>query len=393
MINLNNINKLWEELCVSKQYRHLFCVIYKELNDEDNQKIYQKEINELMSVKNDINILKSNIELRQNIIEDISKLNDDLNKEVVNKNNDKKEIIINEMSSKIEILREKTINVCFSMKKLKNELYGLKNLDKFDIDILSEKFNFDKNYIIKMKSELNFLKEGFAKYYFNINNDQTPFLLGASDKNLEKNEKKLETDIKMRVVPLKKEIENDIIECIYYIYQELIAYQNEKVSKNILMRISPLRRKNNTKENNNLNIINGKEDNNILSKKPSREIFNLKINNNKNYIYSKKKFLKIDKNGNNILLKQYKSHKNSKNENKNNSIRLNYNNPLILPNNPPKKEKVAGTNKNNNNIIPKENNISFRAYDNNINEEEEDKALLYYNDFEKDKDSKVKTKE
>ena len=46
MINLNNINKLWDELCISKTYRKLFCVIYKELNDEDKQKIYQKKINE-----------------------------------------------------------------------------------------------------------------------------------------------------------------------------------------------------------------------------------------------------------------------------------------------------------------------------------------------------------
>ena len=384
IINLNNINKLWDELCVSKKYRHLFCVIYKELNDEDKQKIYQKEINELMAVKNDINILKTNIELRGNIIEDISKLNDDLNKEVINKNKDKKENIINEISKKIEILRERTINVCFSMKKLKNEIYCLQNLDKFNIDVLSEKFNFDKNYIIKMKGELKFLKEGFAKYYFNINNDQTPFLLNASDRNLEKIEKieKNESDIKIHIIPLKKEMENNIIECIYYIYQELIAYQNEKVNKNILMRISPLKRKNNNNENNNLNIINGKEENilnnNLIFKNSSIEKNNLKVKNNKNYTYIKKKFLKIDKNGNNILLKQFKSHKNARNE-KNKSIRLNYNNPLILPNNTSKENKKININKIDK--IPKEKNISFYAYENK--NKEEDKALSYVNDINK----------
>ena len=80
-------------------------------------------------------------------------------------------------------------------------------MDKYDIDLLSEKFNFDKNYLIKMKSELNFLKKGFAKYFFNIENDQTPFLLNASQKNIENNK----SNINFYIVPLKKEIENDII--------------------------------------------------------------------------------------------------------------------------------------------------------------------------------------
>ena len=47
-------------------------------------------------------------------------------------------------------------------------------MDKYDINVIAEKFKFDKNYFIKMKNELNFLKET-AKYYFNLNNDQTHF--------------------------------------------------------------------------------------------------------------------------------------------------------------------------------------------------------------------------
>ena len=221
MINLNNINKLWDELCVSKSYRNLFCVIYKELNSEDKQKIYQKEINEIISIKNDINKLKLNIGKRLNIIKEIFILNNQLNLEITNNNNKEKNInqkienIINEISKKIEILREITINICFSMKKIKYGLNGIKNLDKYDIDLLSEKFDFDKNYLIKMKCELNFLKEGFIKFYFNIENDQTPFLLNTSQKNEENNK----SNNNFHIIPLKKEIENDIIECIYYIYQ------------------------------------------------------------------------------------------------------------------------------------------------------------------------------
>jgi len=267
LINLNKIIKLWDELSVIKNYRKLFCVIYKELDDEDKEELYQRETNELISIKNDINTLKNYIELRLNTIKEIFELNKKLNTEIINKDIKSNENIINEISDKIGILRSHTVKVCQSMKKLKLVLNGVKNLDKYDIDIIAEKFKFDKNYLIKMKGELNFLKEGFAKYYFNVKYDQTPFLLKTSEKN-----KINEKEPFIHLVPLDKELKNEIMECSYYIYQELIAYQNEKVNNKILRCISPLKRvilKNNQDEE---KIINGKEENNI----------NLKNNDNNN---------------------------------------------------------------------------------------------------------------
>ena len=385
MINLNNINKLWDELCVGKSYRNLFSVIYKELNDEDKQELYQKEINELISIKTEINNLKSNIDIRLNTIKELSELNNKLNNEVIKNNNNQNENIINEISKKIEILRENTINVCLTMKKLKNELNGIKNLDKYDIDLISEKFDFDKNYIIKMKGELNFVKEGFIKYYFNIEKDQTPFLLEASENCISKKNNN-ENSQKLYIVPLNKEIKKNILECIYYIYQELIAYQNEKVNKNILKRISPLKRNseyNSNPESNKPKIINGKEENNnninnnnLILKKSSSAINNLRINDQnlkKNilnikdkYIYSKKKFLNINKNGNNLFLNQIKNQRNKK-DNKNLSIGLKFKNPLIIQNNFQRKSEI---NKKKNiidsNTIQNEKNKNYYSEDNKI---------------------------
>ena len=293
IINLNNIIKLWNELSINNTYRNLFCVIYKELDDEDKEELYQRETNELLSIKNDIKDLKDNIELRLNTIKEISELNTKLNTEIINKDSKSNEIIINEISDKIGTLRQHTVNVCHSMKKLKYELNGLNNLDKYNINAIAEKFNFDKNYLIKMKGELNFLKEGFAKYYFNINNDHTPFLLRASEKSKISNDK----DPFYHLIPLKQELKNEILECTYYIYQELIAYQNEKVNKRILRCISPLKRGlkinenesqyNNVKETNNQNfILNSNShdsnnflnsNNNILLKKSSSSIDTYKL--------------------------------------------------------------------------------------------------------------------
>ena len=238
LINLNNLIKLWDEFAVNKNYRKLFSVIYKELDDENKEELYKRETNELNKIKGYINNLKQKIQIRIKTIQELFELNIKLNTEIINKDNKNNEIILNEISSKINELRSDTINVCKSMQILKMELSGIKNLDKFDINLIGEKFNFDKNYLIKMKSELNFLREGFAKYYFNIANDQTPFLLKTSEKNKISNDKEPFT----RLVPLDQELKEEITECTYYIYQELIAYQNEKVHNKVLRSISPLKR-------------------------------------------------------------------------------------------------------------------------------------------------------
>ena len=204
-------------------------------------------------------------------------LNIKLNTEVINKDNKSNEIILGDISEKINKLRVNTVNVCKSMEKLKKELNGIKNLDKFDINLIGEKFNFDKNYLIKMKSELNFLKEGFIKYYFNIENDQTPFLLKASQKSKITNDK----DPFIHLVPLDQELKDKIAECTYYIYQELISYQSQKVHNKILRTISPLKRVINSKNEDDSKIF-GEKDENI-----NRGDINININNKINMLINR----------------------------------------------------------------------------------------------------------
>ena len=82
------------------------------------------------------------------------------------------------------------------------------------------------------------------------------------------------------------------MECSYYIYQELIAYQNEKVNNKILRCISPLKRiklKNNKDEE---KIINGKEEKNINIKNNDNN--NINNINNINSINIKKSSSLVD---------------------------------------------------------------------------------------------------
>ena len=346
LINLNNLNKLWDEFAVNKNYRKLFSVIYKELDDENKEELYQKETNELNKIKDYINDLKQNIENRINTIKELFELNIKLNTEIINKDNKNNEIILGEISDKINTLRVHTINVCKSMKKLKTELSGIKNLDKFNINLIGEKFNFDKNYLIKMKSELNFLKEGFAKYYFNIENDQTPFLLKTSQKSKISNDK----DPFIHLIPLDQELKDEITDCTYYIYEELIAYQNEKVHNKVLRSISPLKRiiKNNNEDDaKNFGEREESDNKRVLNEHINNKI-NMLLNKNigpKNYVNMSED--NINNKFNSLHLQQI---------NKNNKIMNNPNNNLYFRKNGLINSKNKLNEENDNKIINDVNN-------------------------------------
>ena len=274
-IKIRNIIKLWNELEVIENYRKYFFFIYKELGEEDKDNLYNNEINELIQLKNDIKNLGYNIELRIGIIQKLYELNEKLNKE--NEKGETNKHIIDEMYKKLKDLTIQTVNIIQYMKKIKLIINILPNLGKYDLDNIAQKFDFDKNYVIKMKFEADFLREGCAKKFFEIRTDQSPFIVKVEDKknNLSNEEKN------NKVIFLDEKIINDMKDCDYFIYKELISYENEKTSTRFRS-ISPIRK--NTSAYNfytNINFYTSQ----FIKKKDSRnEKINNQLNKNKKEI-------------------------------------------------------------------------------------------------------------
>ena len=292
-IKIKNIITLWNDLEVLSPYRKYFFFIYKELDENERENLYQNEINELIELKTNLRNLTYNIELRIGIVKKLSELNKELNKEIKN-NKDQKvnNFVLNEMLKEIEKLTEQTVNIVLFMKKVKTEINAVSNLGKYNIDIISKKLGFDKNYIIKMKEETNFLREGYAKIYFNIKNEETPFFINIYDKN-----QKSESEALKYNLSINENIINNIKECNYYIYKELIAYQNEKSKKKVYRCISPLKQNNSAYNYSNINfydnqfIINDekKETNNQIENESEKLFINGNdIKTNKDLIEDKK---------------------------------------------------------------------------------------------------------
>ena len=271
---LNNLIKtlhnLWDSLHVLKPYRELFNVLISQLDEKNKIDYINNEITEISELKNDIETLVCVITMRINTLKSLNEMNKKLKLILKSENEETNELLVKNMSNKIEKLRQYTICICFYMKKIKNIIYESKRYGKYDMDIIAYKYLFDKNYIIKMREEMSFLKEGNAKYFFNVLEDQTPFLLKASEEDPNAN-----GDPFIHLVPITEETKEKIKKCQFIIYQELIAYQNCDSKGKNFRAISPMRKFEENKslkfkeediniEYINNNIDNFKNDNNFI---------------------------------------------------------------------------------------------------------------------------------
>ena len=216
-----DIKNLWSELNVLENYKDLFIVLSEQLNEIERENFFKNEIKHLYLIKEKINSLVSIIKKRENLIFKLKIINNDFSEEM--NNSEKNNKLIKETIEIIQNLREITINLVKNMNDFRKEIYYYKG-EKFDIEILGLKYGFDNNYLIKMKEELMFLKKGYMRFFFNFNNDNSPFLLNSSYENKNNNF--------MIKIPLDEKIKDEIEKCEFIIYQDLILYQNKNPDNN-----------------------------------------------------------------------------------------------------------------------------------------------------------------
>ena len=279
----SSLTKIWTEFNVTESYKNFFNLILNKLNEEEREDMCLKEFKDLNELKNNINSLIKEIQLRKKSLEDLFRLNNLLKGDENSEENAINEQIIKEISEQIINLRMHSVNICFKMKKIKNKIYEGYIYGKFDLDDISKIFGFDKDYLIKMKEEMNFLKDGKIKSYFNIGSNPDPFLTKASE-----NRNNANNDFTPNLIPMSKELEESIKQCNYFIYQDLIYYQtNNNRINNFMFNQGAYNTKNNnnlkdiyneaqTEEDNNADSLQNKEDN-IINRENNYEINNQKF--------------------------------------------------------------------------------------------------------------------
>ncbi len=82
-------------------------------------------------------------------------------------------------------LRILAMNIISSLSKLRETSSYLALGSKYDIEKLGKEFTFDRNYLIKMKNDLDFLQTSVLSMYYNFSSGSDPFLIALSEKTEE----------------------------------------------------------------------------------------------------------------------------------------------------------------------------------------------------------------
>ena len=225
------LNIIWDDLCVLESYKELFEVISYQLDINQRIDFYQSEINSINIFRFKLLELKKNIKERINCISQLKNLNIQLSNILKKKSSELKEEILENISEEIQKLRKYTINIVNSFINFRKGFNQFSIEGKYNINKLEKRFCFDKNYLLKLNEELSFIKDSNIKFFFNINDDNSPFLIKASD-----------NDSFIRKVPITNNERKEINKCQFLIYQDLIFNQNKNYNENSFRKISPIKK-------------------------------------------------------------------------------------------------------------------------------------------------------
>ena len=265
---LNSIKDIWNIICVTQEYQNSFEEMCNSLNDKEKITIILKnEKKQISQFKNDLIKLINVISKREKSIEKIKKLDKIFiqNKELIqfnralkpeNKNSKKYQTDINLNSDDDDILNESelekknneqieedinnclkslrinTVNAVYQFNKFRTIHNFIMTSNKIDINQLQSFYGYNKDYLIKVKNDLDFLAYSNIRliYNFQIND---PFLLYLAKEKDGRKAVPKKTGV-FKVLPASDELISTIENLMYILAQEELLFQmnfNSKINR------------------------------------------------------------------------------------------------------------------------------------------------------------------
>ena len=316
---LLEIELLWNELGITDEYQDQFELYLGSIDYYENRNIFLiNEKNNLIKIKEGLIKFSKEKKIRLKNIEQLKKYNNIMKDNFLVDNKIKKELL-KDIIDCIKSIRINSVNVINSLIKVREVMTCYSLEDKIDFERINKNYFFDNNYLLKMNSELSFLKYSEIKNIFEKNNkeDNIDTFLTLFTEIRKNGNEKISTAI-------SKELLNAIEKCRYYIMQD--SFLNNIRIKKILKvnyRKNNLQKMKNKKGNSlmtlsstgfkdlNNNFIDaklfklktqlGKDYNNIfLNSNKQNSNFNLNMNNNKRYNFLKTQ-MRINKENNIVI--------------------------------------------------------------------------------------------
>ena len=245
------INGLWEDLGVLNEYKIIFKEMINSMGNNINAKneFYCLEIENLKKFEESLIKFGKEIDNREKSLLLIEKLNKLMESQFIKLNIEIPDYVIKDFHKAIQSIRLFSINVVLAMNSIR-EICSYSTINgKFDLDKL-HKYNFDRNYLIKMRFDLDFLGKSPINNYkgtnYNFSDQGDPFLISVND-----------------IIPISFEQSKKIRQCQYIIMQDVIFFQINTMSFE-----KKINEENNNNKGNNIHINN----NNKVFKKNTKII-------------------------------------------------------------------------------------------------------------------------
>lgn len=217
--NIKILISLWDELGVTIHFRQAFVLFYNKLNEDAKKDLIKNEINNLKKLDELLAKLNKETYARDKAIKNLNNFSFNVKKTIETSSLDQiiKQVILN-----IKNLRILSINIVNHIIKIRELMSYSILCGKFDSQKLLSTYNYNKNYLVKMQYDLDFLKCSQLNEYFNFSNSNDPFFMSLSEDV--KNEK------------YKVNIDNEMIEsikiCHANIFNDIILYQQNLIKQN-----------------------------------------------------------------------------------------------------------------------------------------------------------------
>ena len=288
----------WNDLGVTNEFRNQFKNLLSPLSDEEKEIIIENEMKNLNKFREILIKFTNDVTQREKNIQLLRKFEEIVESTFPEGDQQLNDSILNDIINVIEALRYNSINCVNSLLKVR-ELSYYKSLNgKFNFNKMNKAYIYNNDYLIKMKNDMNFLRNSYLGNYIDFTNgDIDPFLICCSPKKNSRNRRQDKITI-----PINDELMKRIKQAKYYFIQDMMFFNIDEDKKNNKNNISfnfynysnsgfnNLYRSNNNNfiNNNNINNFTGK---NSFISKTSR------INSAKSRIDSS-----FNKSGNNINL-------------------------------------------------------------------------------------------
>ena len=218
------IKSLWNILGVTTSYRNIFDNVSLQLVPLYREGYFNYEIKQLMNLSNIISKINKDIESREKIIQLLIKFDKFILMEEIPENHTNgvsHEKLITDIIKTLGDLRTISLSIVNSYLSIRKEISYDVVMNKHDIDLI---VNFNKNYLLQMKNDTDFLAKTSLSKYFSFANESDPFLTAIAIEETTESSHKY-------TLPIDNTMIERIKECQYIMLQEMLYNECSKVSK------------------------------------------------------------------------------------------------------------------------------------------------------------------